>query len=84
MKVLVKKIENLPELNEVYLQPWHSWVDTETGAPLTAECYGYAMCEVPDGVEELTADDFEVWTETVTDGEGNESTVYRAKFVRDE
>lgn len=82
MKVLVKKIENLPELDEVYLQPWHNWVDADTGVPLTAECYGYALCEVPDDAEDLSADDFEVKVSVEVGEDGEKRKVYTAEYKR--
>ena len=70
MKALIRKHGYTPtdiEQNEVYVEPWLSWVDKITGAPLTDENYGYALCDdIPSGVDaqELTVDDFEVTQHT--------------------
>lgn len=49
MKVLIKKYPintTKPELNEAYPEAlWHDWIDKDTGAPLTDENYGYALCD---------------------------------------
>lgn len=62
---------------EVYLEPWLPWMDTDTGAPLTDENYGYALCnDIPDDVDifMLTVDDFTVTEQHVDEpdpyGEG--------------
>lgn len=66
MKALIRKNGYTPtdvEQNEVYVEPWLSWVNPDTGAPLTDENYGYAFCDdIPNGVDaqELTVDDFDV------------------------
>lgn len=58
MKVLVRKSPFVKkDQEEVYPEPWLDWVDPETGAPLTDENYGYALCEIPDGAVAPTEDD---------------------------
>ena len=64
MKALIRKHGFTPtkkEQDEVFLSAsWPDWIDKTTGAPLTDENYGYALCDnCPDDVE-LTADDFEI------------------------
>lgn len=66
MKALIQIASN-PGLFEIFLErDWHDWIDKESGAPLTDENYGYAMCyEFP--IEDLSvaeADDFSI---TVTE-----------------
>lgn len=67
MKALIRKNPDTPTKpaqDEVYLQPWLDWINPETGAPLTDENYGYALCEdVPEGVE-LSPEDFTVTEHT--------------------
>lgn len=74
MKALVRK-------DEVYLETaWHSWIDRQTGKPLTDENYGYALCDVPSDVaDDVIPEDFdiEVKGETVTDEFGETVTVKR-------
>lgn len=71
MKALIRKAPYVDEdKQEVYLQPWHPWIDEETGAPLTDENYGYALCEFPEGFPEgmeLGIDDFDVVEKYVTE-----------------
>lgn len=49
MKALVRKYGFTPtkaSQNEVYPQTqWHDWINPDTGAPLTDENLGYALCE---------------------------------------
>lgn len=64
MKALIKRYPDNAEYeyeSEVYLESaWHPWIDRDTGAPLTDENYGYALCvECPDDVE-LKSEDFEI------------------------
>lgn len=58
MKALVRKnpyTPTRPEQDEVYLPPWQYYINTETGAPLTDENYGYALCtDIPDDVDRET------------------------------
>lgn len=92
MKALVRKHGYTPtkkEQNEVFLSAsWPDWVDKTTGAPLTDENYGYALCEnCPDDAE-LTPEDFEVTEHTKTVpseyGDGEEQTVkyWTAKYIK--
>lgn len=62
MKALIQ-ISSDPGMFEIFPErDWHAWIDKETGAPLTDENYGYAMCyEFPiEDISVATADDFSV------------------------
>ena len=96
MKALIRKHGFTPtkkEQDEVFLSAsWPDWVDKNTGAPLTDENYGYALCDnLPNDLvladdRELTPDDFEVTehTKTVKDdmGEDVEDKYWTAKYVK--
>lgn len=72
MKALIRKsgyTPTKPSQDEIYLYPWNDWVDEQTGAPLTNENYGYALCEsfnptFNEEHPELTLDDFSVTEHT--------------------
>lgn len=90
MKALIRKHGFTPttkEQDEVFLSAsWPDWVDKVTGAPLTDENYGYALCDnCPDDAE-LTVDDFEITAHTkeVKDdmGEDVEVKYWVAKYVK--
>lgn len=97
MKVLVRKMPFVKkEQEEVYPSPWLDWVDPETGAPLTDENYGYALCDVPAGAFAPTEDDpsgipsvdrFEVTEEWVEeddpygDGDKTRRRILHARFL---
>lgn len=65
MKALIKPSTDPAEF-EIYPESaWHKWIDKETGAPLTDENYGYAICyNFPEeDVDFAEMDDFSITVE---------------------
>lgn len=84
MKALIH-ISSDPELFEVFPESaWHKWIDSETGAPLTDENFGYAMCyEFPEGdVTTALEEDFTITeTERIEVGLDGEEKTYIYKIA---
>lgn len=87
MRALIRKSPDTPTKpfqDEIYLAPWLDWIDPNTGAPLTDENYGYALCEdfnptFTEDHPELTPDDFAIQehTEDVPSEDGEGTTTRR-------
>lgn len=93
MKALVKKCPinaRYESENEVWEEARWTAMMKESGnlEPYINEDYGYALCEdVPDDMEELTVDNFEITEHTKTvpsemgDGEAQTVRYWTAKYV---
>lgn len=76
MKALIK--QKPASKAEVFFETsWLDWMDSETGAPLNSDPYGYGLCM--DARSDDPAD-YVLTSHTETDEDGNEVVTYTAEL----